>query len=157
MSENLELQLGTEYKASQEKYCYFLLAAAASAIGFAITQLKIEPLQYHHIPLGISVALWAISFISGMQVIEYAGSLVFQNHNYLAFKRELRSFYKGSDAAQQMASFKSIFNETVDKQSNRLELYGKLQKWSLLLGGLAYIVWHAVQMWALNEASPSGP
>ncbi len=146
MSETLEVELGKLYKASQEKYYYFLLAAAASAIGFAITQLKVEPLQYHHIYLGLSIALWAISFISGMQTLQNAANSTLQNYNYLTFKREL-GLYNGEDAAQKIALFKAGVDKMVDKQGKRMAFFGRLQDWSLLLGALVYIVWHGVRMW----------
>lgn len=149
MPENLELELSKQFKASQEKYIYFLLAASASAIGFAMTQSKVEPLHLIHIPLGFSIGLWAVSFISGLRFLEYAGSVTFQNQNYLAFKRDLRS-YKGADAAQLLALFESRLDETVEKQQKRMKLYGGLQSWCLLLGALAYIVWHGARMWAVN-------
>lgn len=149
MTENLELEMGKQFKASQEKYIYFLLAAAASAIGFAMTQSKVEPLGFIHIPLGFAIGLWAISFVSGLRVVEYAANVTFQNQNYLAFKRELSS-YQGGNAAEIMSLFKSRLNETVKQQQKRMKLYGELQNWSLLLGGLAYIVWHGARMWALN-------
>ena len=149
MPDNLELEMSKQFKASQEKYIYFLLAAAASAIGFAMTQSKVEPLSYIHIPLGLSIGLWATSFMSGLRVVEYAASVTFQNQNYLAFKRELRS-YQREDAAELTALFKSRLNETVESQQKKMKLYGEIQNWALLLGGLAYIVWHGTRMWALN-------
>ena len=149
MSENLELELSKQFKASQEKYVYFLLAAAASAIGFAMTQSKVEPLHCIHIPLGLAVGLWAVSFISGLRFVEYATSVTFQNQNYLAFKRELGS-YQDRNAVELLTIFKSRLNETVDKQQRKMKFYGELQSWSLLFGALAYIVWHVARMWVVN-------
>lgn len=61
MPENLELEMGKLFKASQERYVYFLLAAAASAIGFAMTQSKFEPLGFIHIPF-----LWDFLLVYGL-------------------------------------------------------------------------------------------
>lgn len=149
MPENLELELSKQFKASQEKYIYFLLAAAASAIGFAMTQSKEEPFHFIHIPLGLSLGLWAVSFISGLRFLEYAANSTFQNQNYLAFKRELRS-YRGGDAAELLVRFKAGLNETIEKQQKKMRFYGGLQSRSLLLGALVYIVWHGTRMWSLN-------
>lgn len=149
MPENLELELAKQFKASQEKYIYFLLAAAASAIGFAMTQSKAEPLNYIHAPLGLAIFLWAISFVSGLKVVEYAVSVTFQNQNYLAFKRELRSF-QAENASELVAQFKMRLDKTIGKQQAKMQLYGGLQSWCLLLGALSYIVWHGARMWTLN-------
>ena len=149
MPENIELELAKLFKTSQEKYIYFMLAAAASAIGFAMTQSKVEPLNFTHIPLGLSIALWAVSFVAGLRFLQYSGNVTFQNQNYLAFKRELRR-YQGKDAAELISLFKSELNDNLDKQNKKMKLYGFLQNQSLLLGALAYIIWHGARMWALN-------
>lgn len=149
MAENLELELSKQFKASQEKYIYFLLAAAASAIGFAMTQSKTEPLTCIHIPLGIAIFLWATSFVSGLRVVEYAARVTFQNQNYLAFKRELRSLQAG-DASELVAQFKLRLGETVEKQQAKMKFYGGLQSWCLLLGALSYMIWHGARMWTFN-------
>lgn len=148
-SENLELELQKQFKASQEKYIYFLLAAAASAIGFAMTQSKVEPLEWIHIPLGLSVILWALSFISGLRFIEYSTSFTFQNQNYLAFKREIKS-YSQVEAVKLLNEFKTRMSETSEKQLQKMKFYGSTQSISLLLGALSYIVWHIIRMWAVN-------
>lgn len=148
-SENLELELQKQFKASQEKYIYFLLAAAASAIGFAMTQSKVEPLEWIHIPLGLSIVLWALSFISGLRFIEYSTSFTFQNQNYLAFKRELKS-YSQVEAVKLLNEFEISMSETTEKQRQKMEFYGSTQSISLLLGALSYIVWHIFRMWVVN-------
>lgn len=82
--------------------------------------------------------------------MEYAVNVTFQNQNYLAFKRELRSYQQSDETATLMTSFKSRLNKTIEKQQKKMKFYGELQNWSLLLGGLAYIFWHGTRMWALN-------
>lgn len=104
-SENLELELRKQFKASQERYVYFLLAAAASAIGFEMIQSKVEPLAWIQLPLGLSVLLWAVSFFAGLRFVEYATNVTFQNQNYMAFKRELRSFIFGGNKLPQNVIF----------------------------------------------------
>ena len=147
--ENLELELNKQFKASQERYVYFLLAVAASAIGFAITQSKVEPLCWIHIPLGMSVLFWALSFISGLRFIEYATSFTFQNQNYLAFKRELKS-YSQIEAANLLNEFKKRLSKTNEKQLQKMKFYGNTQSISLLFGALSYIVWHILRMWVIT-------
>ena len=148
-SENLELELQKQFKASQEKYIYFLLAAAASAIGFAMTQSKVEPLEWIHIPLGLSIVFWALSFISGLHFIEYSTSFTFQNQNYLAFKREIKS-YSQIEAVKLLNEFKAHMSKNSEKQLQKMKFYGNTQSISLLLGALSYIVWHIIRMWAVN-------
>jgi len=110
--ENLELELHKQFSASREKYIYFLLAASATAIGYAMAQSKIEPLDWVHIPLGISIFLWGTSFISGIRFIEYSISSTFQNQNYLAFKREVKSS-RVSNPSELIVDFKIKLQTTL--------------------------------------------
>ncbi len=147
--ENLELELHKQFSASREKYIYFLLAASATAIGYAMAQSKIEPLDWVHIPLGISIFLWGTSFISGIRFIEYSISSTFQNQNYLAFKREVKSS-RVSNPSELIVDFKIKLQTTLKKIERKKKLYGKTQSLSLLYGGLAYICWHVTRMWVAN-------
>ncbi len=54
-----------ELKAAQEKYVYFLLAAAAAAIAYAMQRTNGVTLQAQDWALGIAVSCWALSFFGG--------------------------------------------------------------------------------------------
>jgi hypothetical protein len=65
-------QLTEVYKAlgaGQEKYTYFLLAAAGAAIAFAVTQTQTATLSPAKILLAFSVASWGFSFFCGCRQI----------------------------------------------------------------------------------------
>lgn len=149
MSYNIELELSKQFKASQERYVYFLLAVSASAIGYAMTQSKVEPIEWIHLPLGLSVLFWAASFLAGLRFVEYSTSVTFQNQNYIAFKRELRSFPE-EQAVELLLKFKSKVNNTVGRQVGRMKFYGSLQSLCLLFGALLYILWHILRMAAVD-------
>lgn len=83
-SSDLELALQKKFKTAQEKYIYFLLAVAASAIGYAITQAKVEPFNLNHAAFGLSVCLWSLSFMSGLKFIEFTTNSTYQNVIYLS-------------------------------------------------------------------------
>lgn len=60
------------YKATregQDKYTYFLLAAAGAAIAFAVTQSQTATLTWSKIPLALAVLSWAFSFYAGCHQI----------------------------------------------------------------------------------------
>ncbi len=151
MSSNIELELAKESKTSQQKYIYFLLAVAASAIGFAVTQSKIEPLAINHIPLGVSVSLWAISFYSGLQCIEYQISSSHLNWMYLASKRDA-SQVLGEGAEELISKIKVMTETGLEAKSEKMNMYGKRQSISLLVGALFYICWHILKMYNLKTA-----
>jgi hypothetical protein len=145
VSSNLELELGKQYKASQEKYIYFLLAVAASAIAYAMTQSKVEPLVLRQIPLGLSILSWGLSFFSGLRFMEYATNFTFQNQNYLAFKRELKN-YPNDVAFEILSKFKVKLKEKTGRQEGKMRLYGNSQSTSFLAGSAFYVVWHVLRM-----------
>lgn len=147
MSGNLELELQKQFKAAQEKYIYFLLAVSASAIGYAITQLKVEPFNLNHIAFGISILLWALSFMCGLKFIEFTADSTFKNMLYLSFKRELKN---SPNYAELVSNYKSDLYEKSEATMKRLALYGGLQSNLLLLGALSYICWHALMMLSVS-------
>jgi len=140
MSSPQEIELHKQYKAAQDKYVYFLLAVAASAIGFAMTQTKTEALNIFHIPLAIGVFGWVVSFYSGLQCIEFATSVTYQNFNYLQFTRKLSGFTQNTETLKLAKEMELDFTNTTDLQAKKLNFFGKLQGASLLLGALFYII-----------------
>ena len=145
MSNNVELELGKIFKASQERFVYFLLAASASSIGFAITQLEVEPLSIKQIPLAASFILWSCSFYCGLKFLENAIGVTFQNQNYLAFKRELKAMER-SDANSIHLKFKTKYQATTDTQIKKMKFFGSCQSRTLLIGAITYFGWHLVRM-----------
>ncbi|MFQ2043621.1 hypothetical protein [Aeromonas veronii] len=146
MSGENEVELIKMYKAAQEKYIYFLMAAAGSGIGFAIVQTKVEKLAYHHALWGLSVVLWALSFLCGLQFIEHLNSTTFQNANYLGLKRDL-SNCTIEQRKSLAADVHAVYQSTMDRHQQSMEFFGKWQMYLLLSGALCYVVWHIYKMY----------
>ena len=130
-------QLAEHYRQSQGKNAYFLLAASASAIGFAITQLKVEPLTCIHIPLGISFLLWGISFYSGQRYLQWLISIVGKNLDYLS----TNYFPEIPDELK-----KESLNKTKEIHDSKTKFYGPLQINTLFFGAMFYISYHLILM-----------
>jgi hypothetical protein len=153
MSSPQEVELHKQYKAAQDKYIYFLLAAAASAIGFAMTQTKTEALTIFQIPLALGVFSWVVSFYSGLQCIEFATSVTYQNFNYSQFKRKLSGLTQDAKTLELAQQIELDFTNTTDLQAKKLNFYGKLQGSSLLFGAFCYIIWHILRMYNLTGST----
>lgn len=149
MSCQNEVELIKIYKAAQEKYIYFLMAAAGSGIGFAIVQTKVEKLAAHHSLWEISVILWTLSFLCGLQFVEHSNSSTFQNANYLGFKRGLAKC-----TAEERESLESegseAYKNRMESHQKSMDFYGRWQVYLLLSGSLAYVVWHVYRMYAVT-------
>ena len=68
---------------SQNKYTYFLLAAAGAAIALAVDQTHVAALAWSQVPLALSVLSWALSFLFGCRHIAYVNSTLYANSEYL--------------------------------------------------------------------------
>src|SRR5882724_11856270 len=74
-------EMGEVYRQSrnaQDKYIYFLLAAAA-AIALAINQTQTATLKWSQIPLAGAVFFWALSFYCGCRYLNYVSSTLYAN------------------------------------------------------------------------------
>ena len=71
------------YKAAregQDKYTYFLLAAAGAAIAFSVTQSQNAFLTWSKLLLALAVLSWALSFYAGCRQIREVASVLQQNY-----------------------------------------------------------------------------
>lgn len=137
-------QIRTELRTMQDKYTYFLLAVAASAIALSIQITKEDTLTFSLIPLGIAVVLWAGSFFSGCRYIQYVQSTLFANHEYFLIKDGEHPFvgnHPGSIAAAS-EGIKSAMEHNINSAS----LYSRWQFRLLVSGGIFYIIWHILEM-----------
>ena len=82
-----ETELYKLHRASQDKYAYFLLAAAGTAIGFALAQTKAALLSWNHVPLAAAAALWACSFYMGCVRLHWVDASLFNNAALLKMER----------------------------------------------------------------------
>ncbi|KUM51865.1 hypothetical protein [Rheinheimera sp. EpRS3] len=141
MSTEIELELHKQFKAAQERYIYFLLAVSVSAIGYAITQIKVEPFNLNHIAFALSITLWSLSFISGLKFAQLTVDSTFKNMIYLFLKRELKNYPEHTEL---ISKYKSDLLNSSQNRMKKLAFYGGLQSMLLLLGALSYICWHGL-------------
>jgi hypothetical protein len=71
MTSEQQIEVYRQHRASQDKYAYFLLAAAGAAIGFALNQTQGAKLSWSQVPLGCAVLLWGLSFFFGCYRLTY--------------------------------------------------------------------------------------
>ncbi len=140
-----EFELVKISNAAQEKTTYFLMAASGSGIGFALSQTKLEALVSHHYIWLLAVAIWAISFWAGIRFTMNANSVKSKNAAYVANLSLLKDC-EPSQAFELESLNRKKFKEAVGKHQTRMELWGKIQMYGLLLGAVTYVIWHLVRM-----------
>jgi len=87
MSNNYILEAYRQLRVSQDKYIYFMLAAAASAIAYALTRAQDRLLSLFLIPWGVALLLWGLSFYFGCIHLMYVSSTLFANVELLKVQR----------------------------------------------------------------------
>lgn len=117
---------------SQNKYCYFLLAISASAIGFTIKSVDNRVFEWNLMPLGIAILFWGLSFYCGCYYIMLKSTNMRANQEYL-------NSINNRERAK-------ILSEIFDKNSQRGGNYGKRQFVFLVTGGIFYILWKLLEM-----------
>ena len=147
MSNSHAIELYKQLSVAQDKYIYFLLAASASAIGFAMTQTKAEALSLVHIPLGLSVLGWVISFYSGLKVIESTNNSIKHNFNEIQFKDNLQRYQQDENVLKFIKRIDSDTKEAIDGNNKKVNIYIPLQSYSLITGAFFYIIWHIIRMY----------
>lgn len=80
-------ELHKAHSQGQEKYTYFLLAAAGAAIGFAVQKTEGLPLSWWLVPVGIATLLWGASFYCGCRNLDRVSAAMSANFNLLQLKQ----------------------------------------------------------------------
>lgn len=116
----------------QNKYCYFLLAISASAIGFTIKSVDNRIFELNLLPLGIGIFFWGLSFYYGCKYLMLKSNIIRANSEYLNFPKH---------TAESRA-----LNEILIENSEKIGFYGSKQFYFLVTGGIFYIIWKLLEM-----------
>lgn len=147
MSKEKILALHQQHREGQAKYVYFLLAVAASAIGFSVQKTTGSGFLWLQLPLGIAVGCWSLSFFFGCRHIKSTQIALAANLNYL----------KAASAPEEYDSQKA-YNQAIDFQINEMHQYGtrarnteQLQFGFLVAGFCFFLVWHLLVMYGVTK------
>lgn len=141
-----EVELFKVHRAGQEKYTYFLLAAAGAAIGFSVTQTNDDSLTWAHSVLFIAMACWAASFFCGCIHLQYVDSSLYGNMDLLKIKRGGFSQIGIDTPLFQNVAIEGIESALV-YNSNKASLYGKIQFNLIIFGAVFFLSWHIYEMY----------
>ena len=145
MSADHELELYRVHRAAQEKYTYFLLAAAGAAIGFAVTQSQTAAFEWPQLPLGLAVLLWALSFFFGCRHLNYVEATLYANMDLLKVQAGMHPEV-GAHPQMQAAAAEGI-RSAMGTNSIRSARFADWQFRFFVLGAVFFIAWHVVGMY----------
>jgi len=127
-------------RTARDKHTYFLLAASASAIAFAITQTKTFGVSWSQIPLAIAVILWGLSFYYGCKCARYTQV----QHQESAYLQETEGAMNNMPETKEQIM--EMISDSYRKNMSLSEVSDKLQFYCLISGGVSFLVWHVIEM-----------
>jgi hypothetical protein len=144
MSEK-EIEIYRASRESQNKYTYFLLAAAGAAIALAVNQTHGARLAWSQAPLALGVLSWALSFLFGCRHVAYVNSTLYANFGLL--KVESGQHPSVGIDPQRMAIAKEGIQQAIESNSKKANRFGHWQFRLLVTGAVFYIIWHVFEMY----------
>jgi hypothetical protein len=140
-----------EASRGQAQFAYFQLGLAASAIAFAVHETDGKALADTPWPLGLAVAMWALSFALGCFG-------VIARHQGLATNARFNMATRGAQMVHNMPELQAALDEAKNKTQRALDKpFGRFQGqlWLLFAGAMAYVAGHIMQMAATPSAHPA--
>ena len=130
---------------AQNRYTYFLLAAAGAAIALAVNQTQGAAMAWSQVPLGAGVLSWGLSFFFGCRHLAYVSSTLYANMELL--KVESGEHPEIGAHPQMIAAASDGIRQAIESNSDRANRFGQLQFGFLVAGAVLYIAWHALEMY----------
>jgi hypothetical protein len=144
MANDAQLEVYRALRTSQDKYAYFLLAAAGASIAFAVTQTRGHHISWFQVPLGLAVLCWGLSFFFGCRNIAYVNSTLYANAELIRVQNGEHPGV-GRDPQMQEAACAGI-RAAIESNSNIANSLSKRQFYFLIAGAVLYICWHVTEM-----------
>lgn len=137
-------ELQKQHQASQEKYTYFMLAAAGACIAYATEKAIGVPLTIYLLLLALSVLCWSASFYCGCKCANTVQALIRANANLL-------SLHAGNHESQPeepellAAAIRGVRN-AIDTNMNRAKLLNDWQFRFFVIGGVLFVGWRITEI-----------
>lgn len=143
MASQSELEVYKQQRQSQDKYIYFLLAAAGASIAFALNQTNDLSLSLSQWPLGAAVACWAGSFVAGCRRLSKIEDILNLNVGLL---RVQKGTHELLDHPSEIPRAEKIIRSQLEAANNQASRRARWQYWLLTSGAAFYIGWHVYEM-----------
>lgn len=130
----------------REKHVNFLLAAAGACIAFAVTQTRDAPLSFTHLPLGLAVLCWALSFWFGCTYVRHRSSNLMVRGINQSLTEDPNSNFSLREIYRVAASNSE---GSIASKSNSQAMTGYIwQLRTFVAGAASFLGWHIWEMWA---------
>jgi len=136
------LEVYRQLRIAQDKYTYFLLAAAGAAIALAINQTQDSTLTWSQLPLAAAVLCWGLSFFFGCRHLAYVSSTLYANAELI--KVESGDHPDLGKHPQLMSAASEGIRQAINDNSESANSFSHWQFRFLVTGALFYIAWHVL-------------
>lgn len=146
MSDNKELlELYKQHSAGQAKYTYFLLAAAASALAFAVQKTDGLLITWWLLPVASASLFWGLSFFFGCKHLLWAQTALYANYNLVSLKRGVHPQQPPHPQLAEAAI--SGVAQALNSNADKAQFYAEWQFRTLIWGGVFFLAWHILEMY----------
>ncbi len=142
--DNAISDLHKAHQTGQEKYTYFLLAAAGAAIGFAVQKTDGLLLTWWLLPVGLATLCWGLSFFCGCKNVVWVQTSISANYSLLQLKQGSHPDQPPHPELVQAAI--SGVHSALTTNGNKAQFYGAWQFRFLIAGAILFIVWRVAEM-----------
>jgi hypothetical protein len=150
MGDDAVLEVARHYKSLQDKYTYFLLTAAGACIALSVRATSGSPIKISQLPLGLAVLAWGASIICGCQFLRLLGGMTYKNYEWLLWWHRAAN---RQSQPNELASARAQEESQFERGQKKAGFLSNIQFYSLLLGGVFYLIWHILEMAKLTNAS----
>ncbi|WP_092600642.1 hypothetical protein [Ralstonia sp. 25mfcol4.1] len=144
MSDPKILELYKQLNTINEKQTYFLLAAAGTAIGFAVQKTEGQLLSWWLTPVALSILCWGASFYYGCcHVAAWQNAMVYNSNALELEAGSHRSLRDGPAPRYSAMEFSFALQDVAYEKAHR---YKRAQFFLLVWGAVLFVVWHVLRI-----------
>jgi hypothetical protein len=133
------------HREDQDKYAYFLLAAAGSSLAFAVQKTTGLTLRVNMIALAGAAIAWIFSFYFGCRRLRASQDSMGANYRYLMMGEQVHPTYK---SLPEYGEARDEVLEEVKQLNVRAARFSRHQFRWLIVGAVLFIAWHVWDMFA---------
>lgn len=150
MTDEVLRHLHQQHSSAQQQATYFLMAAAASAVAFAVQKSGDAILSMPLILLGLATILWGVSFYLGMRHLSYIQSATMSNYFLIQLHDGVHP--KQPKSAEELQFATRVTGAAVERKTELAAQCGTWQVRLFLIGSIFFVAWHVLM---IIERSPS--
>jgi hypothetical protein len=137
------------HTAAQDKYTYFLLAAAGAAIAFAVQKTEDMPLSWWLLPVAGATLAWAASFYCGCKKLSWVGAATSANYILLQLRAGFHPKQPTHHQLLEAAKKDTLF--AVTSNIEKAQFYSLWQFRLIILGAVLFIAWRILEMLRITQ------